>query len=292
MGRCAIFSRTASWVSHSFPFAPCSSGQSGSPTQLRVSEYATLSCPWKPRSWLSEPLFYFCEQFPVLVGQGGLFPIRGSYRFPFVSLLQLYKFITLRVFWAARGQRSFLMHLCINACGTNEWKDKVSLSLHCQLATLLGPCDSFRSPGGVAVGTSCNGESLAVGSFLSSGFSPSMAQSNLSYLLLLLLIPSTYLGRGERLSQKANQSLQLYNVIFCVCSWNTLKNADWELWACESIFVGCAAKYCWGNCWCCLASSSRPGKLFWNKQWNIKEAFEHVKDRETATKCMSRFCEA
>lgn len=216
MGRWAAFSRMASWVSHSFPFAPRSSGQSGSPTQLRVSEYSTLLCPWKPWSWLSEPLFYFCEQFPVFFGQGGSLPVCGPYHLPFVSLLQLYKFITLRGFWAAWGQRSFLMHLCINACGTNEWKNKMSISLHWQLATLLGPCDSFRSPGGVAVGTSCNEESLAVGSFLGRGFSPNMAQSTFRYLLLLPLIPSTHLGRGERLSQKANQSLQLHNAIFCV----------------------------------------------------------------------------
>lgn len=72
---------------------------------------------------LSESLFYFCKQFPVLVGQRDL-----SFCGPFhplqKSLLLLLKFITLIVFSAAWGQRSFPWHSCVNAGGMNEWRMK------------------------------------------------------------------------------------------------------------------------------------------------------------------------
>lgn len=163
-----------------------------------------------------------------------------------------------------------LVHKCLYDEGM---KGRSGSSLHCQLVALFGPCGSFRSPEGVAVGTSCNVRSL-----LSSEFFPHRAESSFSCILLLPLLPHTHLGRGERLSQTANQSLWLYDEKFLCLGYP----GKCRLGA-PGMWLHPRWTESWRNGWCCLASSSRPEKLFWSKQWDIKKAFKNISGWETAT---------
>ena len=119
------------FFSRSFPIISCSSGQSGYPIQLSdlgcaVVSLRALACAIFLTlgflfPLLSESLFYFCKQFPVFFGLCGSFFSRALHPL-LMSLLQLYEFIALIVFWTAWGQRLFLVPWCINACRMNEWK--------------------------------------------------------------------------------------------------------------------------------------------------------------------------
>lgn len=130
-------SHLSSFVSHAFPFIFCSSGQSGSLTQLQVSEYAMLWHPWGPLSLLFfstleflflclvNLYFTFVNSFLYLMDNVDL-SFQGPYHLLFISLLELLGVYRPYVFWAAWGQRLFPIHLDINAC-RSEWKDQMKV---------------------------------------------------------------------------------------------------------------------------------------------------------------------
>ena len=154
MGRCSTFSRTA----EGGPFPPLqfglpllliyfhialdSLGISPSFRSLKMALGLLSFQPWIVFLTLDclflcfvNLYFTFVNRFLYLLDSMDL-SFQGPYHLLLVSLFALYRLIAFIVLWAAGGQRLLLIHLCIGAYSTNQWKDQVKVAvidnqLHC-----------------------------------------------------------------------------------------------------------------------------------------------------------------